>query len=178
MNATDPAVSATRIPGWLRIALIGRSPKRTLVRAAILGVCCYVLFKFFIFRLIVLPVRIEGSSMFPTYHDRGINFVNRLAYRHVAPQRGDVVGIRMAGPSVMLMKRIVGMPGETIAFFHNHLFINGEPMNEPYLKTPSPAPRLAPETLGPDEYYVIGDNRMNSDRGRISRDRIVGKIVL
>ena len=74
----------------------------------------------------MLPVRIEGNSMFPTYHDRGVNFVNRLAYRHIEPQRGDIVGIRMAGPSVMLMKRIVGLPGETVAFEHGRLIINGE----------------------------------------------------
>lgn len=116
--------------------------------------------------------------MFPTYHDRGVNFVNRLAYRHTEPQRGDVVGIRMAGPSVMLMKRIVGMPGETIAFEKGQLLINGERIDEPYLKFHSPAPDLDPVKLGPNEYYVIGDNRMNSERGRIDRDRIVGRIIL
>lgn len=116
--------------------------------------------------------------MFPTYSDWGVNFVNRLAYRHTLPQRGDVVGIRMAGPSIMLMKRIVGMPGETIAFEHGRLIINGEEIPEPYLKHHSPAPFMNPVTLGPQEYYVIGDNRMNSEAGRIDRGRIVGKILL
>src|SRR5689334_21380194 len=117
MNTMEPAAfPAARSPGWLRIAVIGRNPKRTAIRALVLALFCFVLFKFFVFRVIVLPVRIEGYSMFPTYHDRGVNFVYRLAYRHSPPQRGDVVGIRMAGPSVMLMKRIVGMPGETVAF--------------------------------------------------------------
>jgi signal peptidase I len=178
MNNMEPGATTARFPGWLRIALIGRKPKRTLVRATILAVFCFVFFKLFVFRVLVLPVRIEGNSMFPTYHDRGINFVNRLAYRHSDPQRGDVVGIRMAGPSIMLMKRIVGLPGETIAFEHGRLFVNGEPIAEPYLKHHSPAPYLEPVKLGPNEYYVIGDNRMNSDRGRIDRDRIVGRIVL
>lgn len=178
MNTMETGATAARLPGWLRIALIGRHPKRTLIRATVLAVFCFVFFKLFVFKVLVLPVRIEGNSMFPTYHDRGINFVNRLAYRHIAPQRGDVVGIRMAGPSIMLMKRIVGMPGETIAFEHGRLVINREQIPEPYLKHHSPAPYLEPVTLGPNEYYVIGDNRMNSDRGRIDRDRIMGKIVL
>jgi signal peptidase I len=174
----EPGATTSRFPRWLRIMLIGRNPKRTLVRAAVLAVVCYVLFKFVVFKFIVLPVRVEGFSMFPTYRDKSRNFINRLAYRHSEPQRGDIIGIRMAGPSVMLMKRIVGLPGETVAFEHGRLLINGEEIAEPYLKNPAPAPRQEAETLGPDEYYVIGDNRMNSDRGRISRDRIVGKIVL
>ena len=178
MNNMESGATTPRIPGWLRIAVIGRNPKRTLVRAVVLAIFCYVFFKFFVFRLIVLPVRIEGNSMFPTYKDRGVNFVNRLAYRHIEPQRGDIVGIRMAGPSVMLMKRIVGLPGETVAFEHGRLIINGQEIDEPYLKHRSPAPRLDPVTLGPDQYYVIGDNRMNSDRGWIQRDRIMGKIIL
>jgi signal peptidase I len=177
MEPVAPAPAA-RFPGWLRIAVIGRNPKRTAVRALFLAVFCFVFFKFFIFRFIVLPVRIEGYSMFPTYHDWGINFVYRLSYRHSQPQRGDVVGIRMAGPSVMLMKRIVGLPGETVAFEHGRLIVNGEEMPEPYLKHHSPAPFMRPVKLGPDEYYVIGDNRMNSDQGRIDRDRIMGKVVL
>ena len=174
----EPGASAARVPGWLRVMLIGRKPKRTLIRAIILAVFCFVFFKFFFFSYIILPVRIEGYSMFPTYRDRGVNFVNRLAYRHTQPQRGDIVGIRMAGPSVMLMKRIVGLPGETIAFEHGELIINGEEMSEPYLKHRSPAPYTPPVKLGPDQYYVIGDNRMNSDAGRIDRARIMGKILL
>lgn len=178
MNVMEPAATPARFPGWLRIVLIGRKPKRTLARAAVLAAVCYIVFKFFIFRALILPVRIEGNSMFPTYHDRGINFINRLAYHHAEPERGDVVGIRMAGPSIMLMKRIVGLPGETIAFENGRLLINGVRIDEPYLKFHSPAPDLEPVKLGPNEYYVIGDNRMNSDRGRIDRDRIVGRIIL
>jgi signal peptidase I len=172
------APSTARFPGWLRIAVIGRNPKRTAIRALVLALFCFVFFKYFVFKYIVLPVRIEGLSMYPTYHDWGINFVYRLSYHHSLPQRGDIVGIRMAGPSVMLMKRIVGMPGETVGFEHGVLIVNGEEMPEPYLKHHSPAPFTSPVKLGPDEYYVIGDNRMNSDQGRITRDRIVGKVVL
>ena len=178
MNTMEPAASAARFQGWLRVVLIGRNPKRTLIRALFLALFCFLLFKFVIFKFIVLPVRIEGYSMFPTYRDWGVNFVNRLAYRHSEPQRGDVVGIRMAGPSIMLMKRIVGLPGETIAFEHGRLLVNGKEIDEPYLKHHSPAPFMDPITLAPGQYYVIGDNRMNSDAGRIDRDRIVGKVVL
>lgn len=162
----------------MRIALIGRNPKRTLVRSCILAVVCFVFFKFYFFRVVVLPVQVEGNSMFPTYHDHGWNYVNKLAYRHAEPQRGDVVGIRMSGEHAMLLKRIVGLPGETIAFVNGRLLVDGKEIEEPYMKSHRPAPDLDPVTLGPNEYYVIGDNRMNSERGRIDRDRIVGRIVL
>jgi signal peptidase I len=162
----------------VRIVLIGRDPKRTLMRAAVLAVFCYVFFKFFFFKMVILPVRIEGNSMFPTYHDHGRNYVNKLAYLHSEPQRGDVVSIRMAGEHVMFLKRIVGLPGETVAFEYGNLIINGKPMLEPYLKFQSHTPRLAPVALGLNEYYVIGDNRMNSERGVISRERIVGRVIL
>lgn len=174
----EPAATTTRWPGWMRIVLIGRDPKRTLMRAAVLAVVCFLFFKFFFFKVIILPVRIEGSSMFPTYHDQGRNYVNKLAYWHSQPQRGDIVSIRMAGEHVMFLKRIVGLPGETVAFQHGDLLINGEQMPEPYLKSRSHTPKLAPVTLGPDEYYVIGDNRMNSDRGVIKREKIVGRVIL
>src|SRR5262245_28699822 len=157
MNDSETGAATPRSPGWLRIILIGRNPKRTLSRAVVLAVVCYVFFKYVVFESIVLPVRVEGNSMFPTYHDKTRNFVNRLAYRRSEPQRGDVVGIRMAGPRVMLLKRIVGMPGETVSFADGHLFINGKQFDEPYLKNPMPAPDLEPETLEADEFYVIGD---------------------
>lgn len=183
MNSTmEPAATAARFPGWLRvlqIVVIGRNPKRTLIRAAVLGVVCFVFFKFFFFEHVIRQVRVEGNSMYPTYHDGTRNFVNKLAYRHSDPKRGDVVAIRMAGEHEMLLKRIVGLPGEMVAFAHGKLLINGVEIDEPYLKQHhSPAPDLAPVTLKPNEYYVIGDNRMLSERGRIDRDRIVGRIIL
>lgn len=177
----EPAATAARFPGWLRvlkIVAIGRNPKRTLIRAAVLGVVCFVFFKFFFFEQIVRQVRVEGNSMFPTYHDGSRNYINKLAYRHEEPKRGDVVAIKMAGEHEMLLKRIVGLPGETVAFANGKLLINGEAIEEPYLKHHSPAPDLEPETLKPHEYYVIGDNRMLSDRGRVDRDKIVGRIML
>jgi len=116
---------------WLRILVIGRNPKVTLLRVAVLIVTCFIVFRF-----ILLPARIEGISMLPTYKDRSVNFVNRLAYRWHEPRRGDVVGIRLAGPHVMYMKRIIGLPGETVSFVNGRVQINGEVLDEPYEKTP------------------------------------------
>jgi len=167
----------TMLPGWLRTALIGRRPKRTLVRAAVLLVVSLAVFKYWL-----LPIRIEGSSMLPTYKEHGVNFVNRLAYWRHEPRRGDVVAIRLlAGGHVMYLKRIVGLPGETVAFHQGWLYINGQPVEEPYVKLRGNWEH-ADEPVGPDQYYVVGDNRDmgwgEHEKGRPTRDFIVGKVLL
>ena len=183
-----------RLPRWVRIVVIGRNPKATLVRVAVLIVTSFVVFKF-----ILLPIRVEGISMLPNYKDRSWNLVNRLAYLRHEPQRCDVVGIRfsraetdtpagihqaanwLAPPHVMLLKRIVGLPGETVAFEHGRVLINGEVLSEPYEKSPCDW-NLPPKELGPDEYFVVGDNRSmpweNHVKGRAQRSQIVGKAIL
>src|SRR5882672_4882194 len=98
-------------PGWLRVIAVGRNPRVTLIRILVLVATCFVVFKFILF-----PLRVTGISMQPTYKDQSINFLNRLAYLTHEPRRGDVVSIRYAGPHLLLMKRIVGLPGETIEF--------------------------------------------------------------
>lgn len=165
-----------RFPGWLRAVVIGRRPKWTVVRVVVL-----VLLVLAVRTWALLPIRVHGPSMLPTYSQDGINFVNRLSYRKTAPQRGDVVAIRLAGVSIMYMKRIVGLPGETIAFDHGHLLVNGAIMNEPYVKYPCDWQR-DPVTLESDEYFVVGDNRSMPEEyhyfGRTKRDHIVGRIML
>ncbi len=168
--------SASGPPSWLRRVLIGRNPKRTLVRMAI-WIAAVVL----ISQFVLLPIRVQGISMQPTYKAGTINFVNCLAYRFRSPRRGDIVSIKLAGRHVMYLKRIIGLPGETIAFHNGQVYINGQPLEEPYLKFPC-AWEHEQEQIGPDEYYVVGDNRSmefyDHEQGRSTRDRIVGKILL
>jgi signal peptidase I len=163
-------------PGWLRIVLIGRRPKTTLVRIIVLIVVCFVTFKF-----ILLPIRVEGISMLPTYRDRQVNCVNRLSYWHHEPRRGDVVSVRLAGTRAMLMKRIIGLPGESVSFHGGHAYVNGRLLDEPYVKYSSDW-ETGPILCGPDQYYVVGDNRSMPfelhTQGRATRDRIVGKLLL
>ena len=164
------------LPGWLRIVLIGRNPKTTLVRVAVLIVTSFVVFKF-----ILLPIRVEGISMLPNYKDRSWNLVNRFAYLRHEPQRGDVVSIRLAGPHVMYMKRIIGLPGETVGFVDGRVLINGEVLDEPYEKYACDWNR-PPVKLEPDEYFVVGDNRTmpweDHKFGKVERGRIIGKAIL
>lgn len=181
-SGVQDVIDSPAKPGWLRIVLIGRRPRATLVRIVVLVAVCVVVFKF-----VLLGIRVDGISMEPTYHNHRINFVNRLAYRWHGPQRGDVVAIRfsdpgaLATPHEMLMKRIIGLPGETVSFHEGHAYINGELLDEPYLKNSCDWDH-GPIVCGTNEYYVVGDNRSMPfeyhTQGRATRDRIVGKVLL
>jgi signal peptidase I len=157
--------------------VIGRDPKRTLMRAVI-WVGLIVLSSQFV----LLPIRLQGPSMLPTYTENGVNFVNCLAYLFHPPRRGDIVAVRLpAGKHVMYCKRIIALPGETIAFHRGEVVINGRVLDEPYVKLRGNWER-EPERVGPDEYYVVGDNRSMDfvfhEQGLANRKRIVGKVLL
>lgn len=154
--------------------VVGRRPAQTLTRIIVLLVFCFVLFRY-----ILIPIQVTGISMEPTYHDGKVNFVNRLAYWRHEPRRGDVVGIRIPGYRVMFLKRIIALPGETIAIKKGTVLINGKPLPEPYTKSNNWT--MAEVVLGPTEYYYIGDNRSMSIRDHehraADRSRIAGKVL-
>jgi len=160
----------------MRALLIGRNPKLTLIRIVALVAGCGV-----VFTLVLWPIRVTGISMLPTYPNRSLNLVNRLAYIFHEPQRGDVVSIRLTGPHGMFMKRIIGLPGETVAFENGRVLINGKILDEPYEKY-SCDWNSPPVTLAADEYYFVGDNRSMSiedhEHGVKKRIYIVGKVLL
>lgn len=166
---------------WLRIAVIGRNPKVTLARAAVIGLLCLIVFRF-----LLVPVRVHGLSMDPAYKTGSVNFINRLAYWHGEPKRGDVVGLRLnpnasgAAPSIMYLKRVVGLPGETVAFSNGVVLINGLTLAEPYVKNPCDW-NADPVTNSHSQYYVVGDNRSmpqdEHEHGRAERSQIVGKVL-
>lgn len=161
--------------GW-RVAVLGRNPRRTLTRASVLLLGSFVVFKF-----LFLPIRVTGISMDPNYRDGRINFVNSLSYAWSEPRRGDVVAIQMAGRRVLLLKRVIGLPGETVAITRGVVTINGQILPEPYVKFSSGWDKDA-VTLGPGEYFVVGDNRsmdvQHHTLGVTLRQRIVGKVLL
>jgi signal peptidase I len=153
----------------------GRNPKATLVRIVVLVAACWVVFGF-----ILLPIRVTGISMLPTYKDHSLNLINRLAYLRHEPQRGDVTSVRLTGFHVMFLKRIIGLPGETVAFADGRVLINGNILDEPYEKFPCDWNR-PPVTLAADEYFFVGDNRSMPKEdhtfGVQKRNHIVGKVL-
>jgi signal peptidase I len=158
-----------------RRLIFGRHPRRTAVRIGVLAVLSFVIFGW-----ALTPIRVRGISMQPTYHDGALNLVNRVVFRIRAPARGDVVAIRLAGPSILYVKRIIALPSERVAIIGGVIEINGVPLAETYVKNRQ-AWDVAEVTVGPREYFVIGDNRGmrvgDHDFGRVDARRILGKLV-
>ena len=158
-----------------RRIVFGRNPRRTAVRVLVLASISFITF-----RWVLIPMRAEGISMLPTYRSGSLNLVNRLAYLNQKPSRGDIVAIKLAGPHVLYVKRIIALPGERISVTEGQVYVNGVPLIEPYVRNRNPwdVPEV---TLTSREYFVIGDNRgmrsKDHDFGRVDVSRIVGRIV-
>jgi len=158
-----------------RRIVFGRHPRRTLVRVVVLAGISFITFGW-----VLIPVRAEGISMLPTFESGSLHLVSRVAYSYARPSRGDVIAIRLAGPHVLYVKRIIALPGERVAFINGQVYVNGAVLNEPYVRNR----RMwdVPEvTLTQREYFVVGDNRgmraADHDFGRVDVSRIVGKLL-
>ncbi len=132
---------------------------------------------YLIFGHLLIPLRIRGSSMEPTYRNGGINFCWTLAYHFSRPSRHDVVLVRLAGKRVVLMKRVVAVEGESVGFRDGKLFVNGGMVIEPYVRYPCKW-NLTPRRVKKGYIYVVGDNRsMTMEHhvfGQTPIERIVG----
>ena len=160
----------------LRQLLVGRSVGRSLVRGLAMALAL-VLGSWFI----LVPVRAHGPSMTPTYGDGQLLLVNRLAYRFGGDiRRGDVVAITLDGGKAVLVKRIIALPGERIRIDGGQVVIDDLPLEEPYCVYRL-AWNIGEVTLGPNEVFVIGDNRSMLERhhdfGRADRGRILGRLI-
>ncbi len=174
MENSNSAAEETK-PLWFRL-VVGRNPRLTLVRLVVLVLTSFVMFK-----VVLAPIRVTGISMQPTYRDGQINFVNRFAYHSSSPRRGDVVGIRAADQlQILYLKRIIGLPGETVSIRGGKVLADGKTLEEPYIKDQKPW-RIEATKLQMDEYVVIGDNRTMEQEshtfGKIRKSDIVGRIL-
>ena len=147
----------------------------TLRRRVLFAAFILTLLSFAFFRWVLWPVKISGDSMIPNYVDGQPNYLNKLAYWSASPQRGDVVGLR-TGSGDLYIKRISGLPGEKIEFHRDTVIVNDHPLIEPYQVKPL-LWRLDPIQLGPNEYFVMGDNRSGSMLGPVPKNWIIGKAI-
>lgn len=166
-------------PPWWQVVAVGRNPTVTFFRLLLL-----VAITFGVFQYVIVPIRVTGISMESTYRDGQRLYLNRLSLRMHPPQRGDILGIQMSGSSVLLLKRVIGLPGERVAIRKGQVYINGDSLDEPYLNqpvTPWNYPTHGGErVLEANKYLMIGDNRtMPQDLhewGLIDGDRLVGRL--
>lgn len=159
----------------LRPTIFPRPTRSSLTRILLTVIVCFVFFRY-----LLIPVWVDGRSMEPTISDKSLHFCWRLHYLFSAPQRFDIVTIRLAGDRVMLLKRIIGLPGETVGFRNGTLIINGRALEEPHVVFPS-SWNLEPKTVLPGKYFVVGDNRsvdIQTHRfGQVEATRILGGLL-
>jgi signal peptidase I len=146
--------------------------------------------------IIVVPIRmfiaqpfiVSGASMQETFNNGEYLIVDQITYHLQSPTRGEVVIFRYPrDPSKFFIKRIIGVPGDTISIEESTVTIKnadypeGFVLVEPYIKSMRPG-ILIEEKLGPKEYFVMGDNRDESSDSRVwgvlSEDRIIGRAFL
>ena len=169
-EALPPTETQTANPGWGPIL---RELAETIVLTLVI---------FFLIRTVVQNFRVEGMSMEPSFHDGQFLLINKLSYRLGEAERGDVIVFRYPrDPSRDFIKRIVGLPGETIEIRDGQVYINGQLI--PTMATINEANyNSGPTTIGPDELYVLGDNRPNSSDshawGTLPLDLVIGKVIL
>ena len=125
--------------------------------------------------------RVEGPSMRPNLHTGQYLIISKIVYKLHPPERGDIIVFHHPrGGGRDLIKRIVGLPGEMIAIRQGQVFVNDTLLEEPYVLDRG---RYSDQVeLGQDEFYVLGDNRRNSDDshnwGELGLEQIVGKAWL
>jgi signal peptidase I len=161
-------------------------PARPSARAIAWELAQTVLLTLAIFAIVNLTtarVRVIGPSMQPTFRGDGseLIIVSRLSYLGTGPQRGDVVVLRTAAAgSEDLIKRVIGLPGEKVQIVAGHVWVDGTPLEEPYAVGLSASDQSW--DLGPDQLFVLGDNRAFSrdshSFGPIALKELVGQAWL
>ena len=131
------------------------------------------------------PVKVEGTSMMPTLTDQERIFINKFTYHFGLGkiERGDMVVFWFPlDPTKSYIKRVIGVPGDTVSIDAGQVFVNGQSLAEPYVPEDY-HDRVSWEEhrVPPDEYFVLGDHRSSSSDSRtwgfVKRDAIYGKAV-
>jgi signal peptidase I len=132
---------------------------------------------FLVVNALIGRFRIEQVSMQPNLHEGEYVIVDKVSYALRQPERGEIVVLKNPNRGQPdLIKRLIGLPGETIEVRGGQVFIDSQPLVEPYINPPMGLEQ-APLALEADQYFVMGDNRSNSEDSRRFGARPGGDIV-
>jgi signal peptidase I len=129
------------------------------------------------------PVKVEGTSMMPALADQERIFINKFSYRFGSIERGDLVVFWFpADTSKSYIKRVIGLPGDTVEIVNGEVRVNGQPIEEPYVPGEyRDHGTMPPVRVPPAHYFVLGDHRSSSNDSRswgtVHRSFIYGKAV-
>lgn len=158
-----------------------------LVETSVIGLSFFLI----VYLFFMQPHQVNGKSMVPTFQSGDYLLTDKISYKTGNPQRGDVIVFHAppeagcpTGTGCDFIKRILAVPGETVAVHDGNVYINGKKIEENYI--PSDFETLPGKfitgrtvTIGPDEYFAVGDNRSHSSDSRVwgpvNRSEIVGK---
>jgi signal peptidase I len=160
--AEAPAASGLQHPNMLRDLI------ETMVLVAV---------AFLVVNALIGRFRIEQVSMQPNLHEGEYVIVDKVSYAFRQPARGEIVVLKNPSPGQPdLIKRVIGLPGETIEVRGGQTYINSQPLSEPYIAQPM-ASDFPEMQLQANQYFVMGDNRNNSEDSRRFGSRPIGDIV-
>lgn len=167
-------------------------PKRSRFVSFVMGVfefiktVAFIVVIAFIIRIFAIqPFIVEGQSMEPSFANNDYLITEKISYKIHEPSRGDIIIFRPPdNPSVNYIKRIIGLPGDTIEVKNGSVYVNGERLVESYLtsnlETKNVKQSTTPFTVQSGEYYVMGDNREHSrdsrEVGAIPKQNITSRI--
>ncbi|MDY3248801.1 MAG: signal peptidase I [Candidatus Choladocola sp.] len=167
-----------------------KKKKKSLIREVLSWILYFILLcgsVYLIIHYVGERTQVKGESMYPALSNGDNLIVDKITYRFRDPRRFEVVVFPFRyQEDTYYIKRIIGLPGETVQIYDGKIYINGKELNESYGYETIRNPGLASKaiTLGEDEYFVLGDNRNNSadsrepSVGNISRDDIIGRAWL
>lgn len=175
----QPAQDAPKRRLFKKKEKVKKTPKQELIEW-IVTIAAALAIAFVIRTFLFEPVRVEGGSMSNTLLDGEIMFVTKPEYLSGDPERFDVVICHYPDRgNTNFVKRVVGLPGDTVEIKDGYLYVNGEKYEEDYL-TYRPNYTMSAYTVPDGMYFVLGDNRSNSNDshiiGPVSRDMIIGHV--
>lgn len=139
-----------------------------------------------IYLFVAQPHKVSGNSMIPTFHNGDYILTDKISYRLGKPQKGDIIVLKNPRDETQdFIKRIIALPTDTIKVEANSIYLNGELLKEPYLppgiltRAGSFLTEGVEVKTGPNQYFVLGDNRPHSsdsrEWGAVTKEEIVGK---
>ncbi|MCD7744185.1 MAG: signal peptidase I [Lachnospiraceae bacterium] len=167
----------------------GEKKKKSIIREALSWIVYVALIfglVYFVVNYVGESTEVRGDSMYPALNDGDQLIIDMISYQFSDPKRFDVIVFPFQyQEDTYYIKRIIGLPGETVQIEDGVIYINGEVLEESYGYEEIKNPGLASAgiTLGEQEYFVLGDNRNDSTDsrepsvGNISREQIIGKAV-